>query len=341
MKTTGETTQKVLGFLSQLDRLSDGVVVAVSGGPDSMALAHLLLGLRSRLAIGPLVIAHLNHRLRACESDADEAFVRQSFGSQTATAETSLRLQCDSRDVASMARSEHANLEALGRRVRYEWLVSVARREKIRYVATGHTASDQAETVLHRLLRGSGLKGLRGIPARRPLAPDVEVVRPLLRVTRAQVLSYLNEQGQIFREDSSNRNLQNTRNRIRHELLPYLATHFNPSIVKVLCQLSEQADVAFARRQAKASALLAEAELTPAGTTLVFNRQRLANSPRPLVREVFRLAWCRQGWPEQAMGFAEWDRLAAVAAGELVAADLPGGIRARAQERVVQVGPVS
>jgi tRNA(Ile)-lysidine synthase len=341
MKATAATTRKVLEFLGQLDRLSDGVVVAVSGGPDSMALAHLFLSLRSRLAIGPLVIAHLNHRLRGCESDADEAFVRRSFGSQTATAETSLRLQCDSRDVAAMARSEHANLEALGRRVRYEWLVSVARREKIRYVATGHTASDQAETVLHRLIRGTGLKGLRGIPARRLLAPDVEVIRPLLPVTRAQVLTYLKEQGQAFREDSSNRDLQNTRNRIRHELLPYLATHFNPSIVKVLCQLSEEGDLAYKRRRAKALALLAEAELTPAGTTLVFNRQPLAGCPPPLIREMFRLAWCRQGWPEQAMGFAEWDRLAAVAVGELGAVDLPGGFRARAGERVVQLGPVS
>jgi tRNA(Ile)-lysidine synthase len=341
MKATAATTSKVLRFLGQLDRLSDGVVVAVSGGPDSMALAHLLLSLRSQFPMGRLVIAHLNHRLRGCESDADEAFVRQWYGSQAPTAEASLQLQCDSKDVAAMASSEHANLEALGRRVRYEWLVSVARPENIRYVATGHTASDQAETVLHRLIRGSGLKGLRGIPARRPLAPDVEVIRPLLCVTRNEVVAYLEEHGQTFREDSSNRNLQNTRNRIRHELLPYLATQFNPSIVKVLCQLSEQADRVNQQHQARASALLAEVELTPAGSNLVFNRQRLANCPRPLIREAFRLAWSRQGWPEQLMGFAEWDRLAAVAIGELIAVDLPGGFRARARERVVQVGPVS
>lgn len=334
-------TRKVLGFLGRLDRLSDGVVVAVSGGPDSMALAHLLLSLRSRLPMGPLVIAHLNHRLRGCESDTDEAFVRHWYVSQAPTAETALQLQCERREIAAMARNEHANLEALGRRVRYEWLVSLARREKIRYVATGHTASDQAETVLHRLIRGAGLKGLRGIPARRALTPDVEVIRPMLRETRTQILSYLKEQGLTFREDSSNRNLENTRNRIRHELLPYLATHFNPSIVKVLCQLSEQAAVVHKRRQARASALLAETELTSAGATLVFDRQRLANCPRPLIREVFRLAWCRQGWPEQAMRFAEWDRLAAVALGELVAVDLPGGFRARVRERVVQLGPVS
>jgi tRNA(Ile)-lysidine synthase len=335
MKETSETTQKVLQFLRRLDRLSDGVVVAVSGGPDSMALARLFVGLRSRLAIGPLVIAHLNHRLRGDESDADEAFVRDW------TTERSLQLQCDTKDIAAAAKGEHANLEAIARRVRYEWLVSVARRQNIRYVATGHTASDQAETVLHRLIRGSGLKGLRGIPARRALAPDIEVVRPLLQVTRDHILTYLEVHGQIFREDSSNRNLQNSRNRIRHELLPYVATHFNPAIVRVLCQLSEQADLAYRRHQAKASTLLAEVELTQAGNTLVFDRERLANCPRPLIREVFRLAWCRQGWPEQAMRFAEWNRLAAVATGELAAVDLPGGIRARARERVVQLGPVS
>src|SRR5207245_2885635 len=105
---------------------------------------------------------------------------------------------------------------------------------------TGHTADDQAETVLHRLLRGTGLHGLGGIPARRDLAAGIEVVRPLLGTSRAEVLAYLQAEKQAFRQDSSNADLGFTRNRIRHELLPDLA-RYNPAIVSLLCRLADQA----------------------------------------------------------------------------------------------------
>ena len=334
-------TEKVLHFLAHLDRLSNGIVVAVSGGPDSMALLHVLLDLSSRLALGPLVVAHLNHQLRGQESDADEAFVREWCAARARAGGPPLRFHSDRVDVAALARSRRTNLEAMARRVRYEWLASVAEREKTRRVTTGHTANDQAETVLHRLVRGSGLRGLRGIPERRPLSRNVELVRPLLHVTRAEVLAYLEEQRQAFQEDSSNRNVRNTRNRIRHELLPYLAAHCNPAIVETLCRLAQQANLAHAQYEIQAAALLAEVEMAPAGEMLVFDRRRLASYPRSLIREMFRLAWRRRDWPERAMGFEEWDRLAAVALGELTAVDLPGGIHARARERVVQLGPDS
>src|SRR5436189_3233901 len=132
-------------------------------------------------------------------------------------------MHCQRIDVRSQARRERANLEAVGRRVRYDFLASVARETGAAWVATGHTADDQAETVLHRLLRGTGLKGLAGIPARRALAPGVDVVRPLLKVRRAEVLAFLQETGQRFRQDTSNVDPRFTRNRIRHELLPSLA----------------------------------------------------------------------------------------------------------------------
>jgi tRNA(Ile)-lysidine synthase len=341
VNATTSVTEKVFHFLASLDGLSSGIVVAVSGGPDSMTLLHVLLCLSSRLELGPLVVAHLNHQLRGAESDADEAFLREWCAARARAGGPTLRLHSERVDVAALARSRRANLEATARRVRYEWLASVAEREKIRRVATGHTANDQAETVLHRLLRGSGLRGLRGIPERRPLSGNVELVRPLLRVTRAEVIAYLEEQRQPFQEDSSNRNVRNTRNRIRHELLPYLAAQYNPSIVEALCRLARQANVAHTRYESQAAALLAEMEMAPAGEMLVFDRPRLASYPRSLIREMFRLAWRRQGWPERAMGFTEWDRLAAVALGELTAVDLPGGIRSRARERVVQLGPDS
>ena len=206
---------------------------------------------------------------------------------------------------------------------------------------TGHTADDQAETILHHLLRGTGLKGLRGIAARRGLVPGVELVRPLLSVTRAEVLTYLQEVGQDYREDSSNANRAFTRNRIRHELIPYLATNYNPEIVSVLTRLAEQAAETYQDLEERARGLLTSAELPRAGTCLVFSSQRLAAAGPFLQREMFRLAWEREGWPMGKMGFEDWDRLTQLLAGEKAALDLPGGIRARRRDHVVLVGPHS
>src|SRR5205085_7843751 len=124
-------------------------------------------------------------------SATDEAFVRQLC----ATAGGTCLLRCERKDVSAIAARERENLEAVARRVRYEWLLEVARMEDAPWIATGHTADDQAETVLHRLLRGAGLKGLRGIAPRRELATGIELVRPLLPVTRAEVSAFLAEIG--------------------------------------------------------------------------------------------------------------------------------------------------
>jgi tRNA(Ile)-lysidine synthase len=158
-------------------------------------------------------------------------------------------------------------------------------------------------------------------------------------VTRSEVVEYLRAKGQAFRQDASNLDRRFTRNRIRHELLPYLETHYNPNMVPVLCGLAEQAAETYGRVEAKAGQLLAAAELPRAGALLIFDRRRLCEAPRSLVREVFRLAWSREEWPAARMGFKEWTRLAAVALGEAAAVDLPGSVRAVARDRVVQLGP--
>jgi tRNA(Ile)-lysidine synthase len=166
----------------------------------------------------------------------------------------------------------------------------------------------------------------------------VEIIRPLVGATRAEVLAYLQTEGQEYRQDSSNSNRAFTRNRIRHELLPHLTEHYNPRLVPVLCHLAEQVAEVHQEVERGARELLAEAEHPRTSRLLIFDRRRLAAAPRHLVREVFRLVWVREGWPRGAMGFAAWDRLAAVVSGEVAAADLPGGIRAQGQERVVQIG---
>jgi tRNA(Ile)-lysidine synthase len=323
-----------------LDGHARGVVAAVSGGPDSVALLHALVAARSADAPFPIIIAHLNHQLRGAESDGDEDFVADLHARLTAAGTPSLALRRGRLDVAALARAEGANLEATARRARYRWLAEAAREAGACWVATGHTADDQAETVLHRLLRGTGLQGLRGIASRRELEPGVGVVRPLLETTRAEVMAYLTELGQSFRVDSSNSDLHYTRNRIRRELLPHLAERYNPAVVAVLARLAHQADEAYRDEETAAAALLAAAELQRAGPLLVFDRARLAAAPRRLVRAAFRLAWAREGWPVDPMNFDAWERLAAVAFGEAVAVDLPGRIRARLRDRVLQLGPI-
>jgi tRNA(Ile)-lysidine synthase len=243
-------------------------------------------------------------------------------------------------DVAAQARSEGANLEATARRLRYRWLAEVAREAGARWVATGHTADDQAETVLHRLLRGTGLQGLRGIAARRPLEPGVGVVRPLLQTTRSEIIAYLGELHQRYREDSTNNDPAYTRNRIRLELLPYLAERYNPAVATALARLAEQADEVFQAEEAAAVSLLSAAELPRAGKLLVFDRTRLAVAPRRLTRAALRFAWAREGWPSDDKNYEAWDRLAGLVHGESGGLDLPGRIRARLRGQVLQVGPI-
>jgi tRNA(Ile)-lysidine synthase len=327
-----DTPILVAALARYFDPSDKGLVIAISGGADSVALARAA-ALARKANSGRLVLAHLNHALRGAESDADEAFVvelaRQIPGVEL----------CHTRvDVAAAAASTGTNLEATARRLRYDWLIQVARDHNLTRVATGHTADDQAETLLHRLLRGSGFQGLRGIAACRPLAPDVEVVRPLLDVTRSDILDFLKMLGQDFREDSSNRDLRHTRNRIRHELLPLLAREYNPAIVSVLGRLATHAEEAFRDEEAAASALLAAAELPRAGRQLVFDAARLAAAPEREVRAMLRLAWEREGWPRDAMGFEAWRRLTAIARGAARSADFPGGVHACVRARVLLLG---
>lgn len=205
------------------------VGVAVSGGADSVALLRILQDLRGQLGI-TLCVLHFNHQLRGAESDADEAFVNalaQECG-----------VQCFStrQDVAAEAKRHGWNLEDAGRRLRYEFFSQVAREGGATKVATAHTADDQAETVLARIIRGAGLKGIGSIQPKREF-----IVRPLLDVRRQELREYLAERGQGWREDASNQDLRQFRARLRHQLLPQLEKDFSPAIVERLCSFSDLA----------------------------------------------------------------------------------------------------
>ncbi len=221
---------EILHFILQQKMFAAGdrVVVAVSGGPDSVALLDVLFQLKERLGI-ELHVAHLNHRLRGAQSEADAEFVRQ-LASRLGIAVT-----VEQRDVPEFIRKQRLSLEEGAREIRYQFLQEVAQRIGATKIATAHNLDDQAETVLFRLLRGAGRRGLSGIPPVR----DRHFVRPLLGTSRKQIEEYLAQRGLSFRCDSSNADLSYTRNKIRHQLLPLLRKNYNPDIVTTLARTAE------------------------------------------------------------------------------------------------------
>ncbi len=285
------------------------ILLAVSGGPDSVALLRAMTALK-RGSEGRLLAAHVNHQFRAEQSDADEAFVvdlcrRLDVPCQVHRAE---------RDPLKGAAGD--GLEAAAREIRYDLLRQAAARLGARYVVTAHTADDQAETILHRILRGTGVAGLSGIARARPLGPAT-LMRPLLGIRRAEILRYLEDLGQTYRVDSSNEDTRWTRNRIRHELLPDLADRFNPGVVEALLRLGHLAGEV----QAVVDRIvegLREQCVSEAGPGRVrIHLGPLAGQPRYVVRELLIAVWRDRDWPLQAMGFVQWDLLADMAlAGE-------------------------
>ena len=274
------------------------VMLAVSGGSDSVALLRAMAALGSG---GRLVVAHYNHRLRGPESDADEAFVR--------SLSEELHLECHvGRSDASSA-SSGDGVEAAARRRRYRFLRQAADRAGARYVATAHTADDQAETILHRIVRGTGLAGLAGIPRTRPLSPLTTIIRPLLKLPRAAIRQYLQDLHQPFRADSTNDLLHFTRNRIRHQLMPALAHEYNPKIVEALLRLGELAGEAHDVIGAMVDALLEQSVSTLSATHMRIDCSLLREQPAYLVRELLVAVWKRQHWPQQDMGHGKWQQL--------------------------------
>ncbi len=212
------------------------LVVAVSGGPDSLALLYALNGLSAELDLR-LHGAHLDHGLRGDQSTADAEFVSGVFN------KLSLPFTADRADVAAFRRKHHLSLEEAARELRYAFLARVAKKHHADAIALGHTSDDQAETVLLNLVRGTGTQGLRGIEpiAKRTIdGVEVALVRPLLEVSRADTIAYCDALGLRPREDASNLDTSLTRNRVRLKLLPALEA-YNPSVRDALLRLSRSA----------------------------------------------------------------------------------------------------
>ncbi len=294
-----------------------------------MALLRGLLEIRDQLGL-ELHVGHLDHQLRGTASADDAAWLGRVCGT------LKVPFTLGRIDVAAAVNGSGRGIEEAARDARYGFLEETARSSGCRMIALAHTADDQVETILHHILRGTGLAGLRGIPRERELAPGIRLVRPMLDVDRNLVLDYLRQIGQDFREDESNRDESYTRNRIRRQLLPLLARDFNPQIAEALRRLGQQASDAQGTVEMLAERLLERVMERSTASECRLKWQPLADVPRHLVREVFSVLWRNQDWPRQQMGFAQWDDLAGIAR-EGGATTLPSCIDARREGKWIML----
>ena len=314
-------------------RMLDGVrtlIAAVSGGPDSMALLRILSSLAPALGVR-LRAAHLHHGLRGDEAGRDLALVRgacRALGVPFASGRA---------DVRGLAARRRLSIEAAAREARYAFLRRIAGRAGAEAVALGHTADDQAETLLLRLVRGAGSRGLGGI---RPVRADgaFRIVRPLLCLRRAEIVSYTRGRAVAFREDASNRDTAFARNRVRRALIPYLEREFNPGVREVLLRSAEIlarehdfCDRHAARRYRAMARLEAGRVLFPA---------RAFSALHPALRAgVLRRALAAIGAPAETR-FADAEAVAGLCRGGAAggAVCLPGGVVASREYGALSIG---
>ncbi len=312
------------------------VIVALSGGPDSVALVHLMRELADRGELSVAGVAHFNHQLRGEDAEQDERFCRR-------LADTlSLPIEVGSEDIRARAGRERRSIEDAGRSARYAFLDRAASRLGADAVATGHTRDDQAETFLLRLIRGAGPRGLAGIYPR-----SGRVVRPVLDVRRAELRAYAEVRRLEFREDATNRDVSIPRNRIRHELIPYLERAFSPAIVDVLAREAAIAREDEDRLHAETIALLAGDVLTDTGTgaaTARLDAAQLAALHPALASRVVREVLGRLA-PGRFAGFEHVDRLLELVRGGAggSALSLPGleAVRRGGRVEVAPKGPAA
>lgn len=298
-------------------RPGDRVLAAVSGGPDSVALLHLLDRLAPRMAF-TLGVAHLNHGLRP-EAQDEADFV------DTLARNLALPFHCETQDVAAYKKRHGLSLEEAAREVRYTFYNRIAATEGYHKVALGHHRDDNVEMVLMNLLRGSGPLGLSGIPPVR----DNLIVRPLINLTRSQIMAYLQQQQLAYMTDASNTDLRFTRNRIRHVLLPLIRKEFNPSIFATLHRTATIMADENAWIESQIDLLWDDIVLAADSRQLSLDPKALAGMPRAAVRRLLRRALYRLGGSLRRITFSHVDRLyGLIFANENARVDLPGLISA-------------
>ncbi|MEY3175307.1 MAG: tRNA(Ile)-lysidine synthase [Planctomycetota bacterium] len=326
----GQTPEQALDscLLSETGA-GEGLLVAVSGGVDSMVLLRVTADLASRHQ-RPLAAAHLNHNLRGAASVRDAELVRR-YAEQLG-----VRLLESCLTAGELEADSTGSLEESARKARLKFLIRTAQEQQLPVVLTAHHAADQAETVLHNILRGTGLKGLRGIPVSRPLAPGVRVLRPLLKVSKQELQRFAVAHAIAFAVDETNADPRFTRNRIRHDLLPRLREQFNPTIEDALLRLAEQSGELLEIADSLADELLQKALLQEDEVSVRLNISELMTAPDAILRHAMVRLWDRKNWPRQQLRAAHWHRAAALVRSP-GSCDFPGAVRLQSSGGVMRV----
>ena len=315
------------------------VIIAVSGGADSMALLDSLWKLSSKKE--NLFVFHCNHRQRGEESDADASFVQE---------QSNLReLTCCVAQLTDEECLHHSEDEL--RQIRYHYLREFACRINASWIALGHNADDNIETFLHRLIRGSGTRGLRGIPLKRNFirstTHDVMLIRPLLTVYRSTILSWLQSHDIPYRNDSSNRDSKYTRNKIRNELIPVLDFLAGPDWKERIASLMDSNAVEHERINSQAEKLLASSiwNKQPDGSVEMIVSD-LTAVDWPALREFFVGLWHLQNWPLREMSKRHWRHIEEMlnrssSNPHPMRVDLPGHLRLEIRRGKLRIVPSS
>lgn len=330
-----EMVEQVRALLTAQVAFAPGewVVVAVSGGVDSMVLLDLMDRLRASLEI-QLCVAHLDHQLRPTSAE-DSRFVAE------AARQRGLPCRVGCRDVGQYARQRRLSLEAAARQLRYQFLEEVAAAIGAQKIALGHHADDQAETVLLRLLRGSGATGLGGME----IVREGRYLRPLLGFERAELEAYARCAGIDFRQDATNRDLRFARNWVRHELMPLLR-RFNPRIVRVLnrtAQVLREEDrlLAGLSRQALPEVAYAESKILCSRRKRILDVPRLFAYPVAMQRRILRAVLQDLSEREGPSDFVHLEKvLALLRQSESGVRVIAAGLGAQRAGRLLILGPV-
>ena len=300
-----EFEKKVADFVkaNELFGSAEGILLAVSGGADSTALLYAMQVLKDEgILSAELLCTHINHQLRGYEADLDEQFVIAQAG------ELNLPVTTKRVDVCEFARRNKLSIETAARKLRIASLLDIAKVNNCFFVATAHQKNDNAETILQRLLRGTGFRGLAGIWPVQAFADNLKFVRPLLSVRRDEIIKYLHQRNLKWREDHTNADCTYTRNYIRHQLLPALQADYTGSIVEQLSQLAQQARKLNSIVLERIEKVWPELAQTSKNSTLL-NLKRFLQEPKVVKAELIRRSITAIGSGEKDLTQRHYERI--------------------------------
>lgn len=294
------------GVVSNLNELgisaNSHLIVAVSGGLDSMVLMHMIAQLPSGKRPS-MTVGHLNHGLRDSESDLDQRCVELAC--------EQFRLPFVTKTLADgqIDGVKKQTIEEAARSIRYQWLEETALATGSTAIATGHHADDQIETVLHHLIRGTGLRGLQGMQRERYLPMGIRLLRPLLPFSRNQLQSYADHWQIAIREDSTNVDTTFTRNKIRHQLIPTATTQDGADLIRTVSQLGSSATDGISVLDRISLELASSSIVTRTANHVLLRVSPLGKMPDLVRSHFFTWLWIQQAWPRKKMATSHWQKL--------------------------------